>query len=75
MKEYTWSEIRKHNQEGDLWLVMANRIYDVTEFQIDHPGGPGVFIDNAAQGIVHPDFLEYSAMNMHTHTIDDRCNR
>eukprot|EP00483_Globobulimina_turgida_P002749 UN02754 len=49
LKEYSWDEIRKHNQEEDLWIVPHNRIYDITEFQIDHPGGPDVLQDIAAQ--------------------------
>eukprot|EP01083_Nonionella_stella_P253024 871093_1 len=49
LTEYTWDEIRKHNQEEDLWVVLYNRIYNVTDFQIDHPGGPDVLQDIAAQ--------------------------
>eukprot|EP01084_Bolivina_argentea_P130728 230785_1 len=49
LKEYTWDEIRKHNQEEDLWVVLYSRVYNVTEFQIDHPGGPDVLQDIAAQ--------------------------
>eukprot|EP01083_Nonionella_stella_P021747 60233_1 len=49
LTEYDWDEIRKHNQEEDLWVVIYNRIYNVTEFQIDHPGGPDVLQDIAAQ--------------------------
>lgn len=49
LKEYTWDEIRKHNTEEDLWVVLYNRVYDVTEFQLDHSGGPDVLQDIAAQ--------------------------
>eukprot|EP00483_Globobulimina_turgida_P006674 UN06684 len=45
--EYSWEEIRKHNTEEDLWVVIYDRVYDVTEFQIDHPGGPDVLQDVA----------------------------
>eukprot|EP00483_Globobulimina_turgida_P007904 UN07920 len=49
LKEYSWDEIRKHNQEEDLWIVLHNRVYEITDFQIDHPGGPDVLQDIAAQ--------------------------
>mmetsp|Transcript_32059 Transcript_32059/g.28141 ORF Transcript_32059/g.28141 Transcript_32059/m.28141 type:complete len:150 (-) Transcript_32059:213-662(-) len=49
LKEYSWDEIRKHNTEEDLWVVIYNRVYNLTEFQIDHPGGPDVLQDIAAQ--------------------------
>mmetsp|Transcript_73159 Transcript_73159/g.116656 ORF Transcript_73159/g.116656 Transcript_73159/m.116656 type:complete len:148 (+) Transcript_73159:107-550(+) len=49
LREYTWDEIRKHNTEEDLWVVLHGRVFDVTEFQIDHPGGPDVLQDIAAQ--------------------------
>merc|ERR1719315_780291 len=41
LKEYSMDEIKKHNQEGDLWLVVGNRVLDVSKFE-DHPGGPDV---------------------------------
>jgi len=32
-------EVAKHNTPEDLWLVIDNRVYDVTKFQKLHPGG------------------------------------
>jgi cytochrome b involved in lipid metabolism len=29
-------EIAEHNQAGDLWLLINNKVYDVSKF--DHPG-------------------------------------
>ncbi|GFZ51529.1 (S)-mandelate dehydrogenase, mitochondrial [Saitozyma sp. JCM 24511] len=33
-------EIRKHNAEGDCWIVIQGNVYDVTDF----PGGPGLIL-------------------------------
>lgn len=41
LKEFSLDEIKKHNQEEDLWLVVGNRVLDVSKFE-DHPGGPDV---------------------------------
>merc|ERR1712037_1041804 len=38
-KEYTWDDIKKHNQEGNCWVVVRDNVYDVSEFMEDHPGG------------------------------------
>jgi len=32
-------EVAKHNTPDDLWLMIDNRVYDVTKFQKLHPGG------------------------------------
>eukprot|EP01084_Bolivina_argentea_P130729 230786_1 len=49
LKEFTVEEVAKHNTEEDLWVILYNRVYDMTEFQIDHPGGPDVLQDIAGQ--------------------------
>ncbi|XP_005408038.1 PREDICTED: fatty acid desaturase 2-like protein FADS2P1 [Chinchilla lanigera] len=39
LKAYTWQEIQRHNQEGDQWLVISRKVYNVTEWAFKHPGG------------------------------------
>ena len=31
-KKYTLEEVKKHNQAGSSWLVIDNKVYDVTKF-------------------------------------------
>ena len=31
-KLYNWDEVLLHNKKNDLWIVIENKIYDVTEF-------------------------------------------
>jgi cytochrome-b5 reductase len=38
-KEYSIGEIEKHNKKEDLWLVIVGKVYDVTKFSLEHPGG------------------------------------
>ncbi|PIA40958.1 hypothetical protein AQUCO_02300020v1 [Aquilegia coerulea] len=36
---FTLAEVSKHNNSKDCWLVINNKVYDVTKFMDDHPGG------------------------------------
>tara|TARA_B110000977_G_scaffold184944_2_gene249270 strand:+ start:16426 stop:17871 length:1446 start_codon:yes stop_codon:yes gene_type:complete len=38
-RTYSEAEILKHNSEGDLWVVIEGKVYDLTSFLPDHPGG------------------------------------
>ncbi len=39
MEQYSWEEISKHNTEESLWIVVNDKVYDVTGFLKKHPGG------------------------------------
>ncbi|GAA99867.1 uncharacterized protein L969DRAFT_100849 [Mixia osmundae IAM 14324] len=36
------SEIAKHNEPDDCWLVINDFVYDASEYMHDHPGGPEI---------------------------------
>ena len=36
--EFAWSEVTKHRSPEDGWLMINNKIYDVSGWH-DHPGG------------------------------------
>ena len=49
LKQYTWSEIQEHATRSSLWIVFENKVYDVTPFLTDHPGGEEVLLEQAAK--------------------------
>ena len=36
IKSFSMDEVSKHNQKGDCWLVINNKVYDVSEFSKKH---------------------------------------
>lgn len=46
-KIYSLAEVQKHKTSSSLWLVIHNKVYDVTQFLDEHPGGEEVMIEQA----------------------------
>jgi cytochrome-b5 reductase len=44
---YGLDEVAKHTSRTDLWVAVWNHVYDVTEYQEDHPGGKEFLLENA----------------------------
>merc|ERR1719217_1294153 len=36
---FTKEEVAKHNSKASCWVILHNRVLDVTTFLKDHPGG------------------------------------
>ncbi len=40
---FTLTEISQHSIEGDCWLLINSKVYDVSKFTPNHPGGDAIF--------------------------------
>ncbi|KAG9447479.1 hypothetical protein H6P81_013607 [Aristolochia fimbriata] len=43
-KVFTLAEVSTHNTNKDCWLIIGGKVYDVTKFLEDHPGGDEVLL-------------------------------
>lgn len=34
-------QVAVHNNPTDCWIVVDNKVWDVSQFLPEHPGGPG----------------------------------
>ena len=39
LQEYTLADVAKHNSQGNVWIVVKGKVYDVTPYVEEHPGG------------------------------------
>mmetsp|Transcript_30144 Transcript_30144/g.65144 ORF Transcript_30144/g.65144 Transcript_30144/m.65144 type:complete len:421 (+) Transcript_30144:125-1387(+) len=62
----TWEEVKRHTSKDDLWLLIDNKVYDVTPFLGLHPGGGQLIVDVAGKDatsafeLTHGEGLRYS---------------
>ncbi|XP_036399782.1 cytochrome b5-like [Megalops cyprinoides] len=47
VKYYTLEEIKQHNTSKDTWLIIHDKVYDITSFLEEHPGGEEVLLEQA----------------------------
>ncbi|XP_016986980.1 cytochrome b5 isoform X1 [Drosophila rhopaloa] len=48
-KEIRLATVKQHNKPTDLWVVIDNKVYDVTKFRLEHPGGEDTLVDVAGR--------------------------
>ncbi|OQV22110.1 putative Cytochrome b5 [Hypsibius exemplaris] len=48
-KKYSTEQVASHNNKDDCWLIINGKVYDVTKFLEEHPGGEEVLIENSGR--------------------------
>ena len=49
MKEFKLSEIKLHNKITSCWIILNDRVYDITEYLDEHPGGQHILLKYAGK--------------------------
>ncbi|RDW91541.1 hypothetical protein BP5796_02706 [Coleophoma crateriformis] len=44
-KTFTRAEVKAHNTPQDLWIIYQNKVYDVSAYREEHPGGAELLIE------------------------------
>ena len=43
------SEVAEHCKENDCWIIINGKVYNVSAFLSEHPGGPEIILDLAGK--------------------------
>ncbi|TGZ66208.1 hypothetical protein CRM22_005437 [Opisthorchis felineus] len=54
VKVFTLEEVKKHNKADDLWVVIHDKVYDLTQFSQEHPGGSTVLEEQSGGYATEP---------------------
>ncbi|TFK57135.1 hypothetical protein OE88DRAFT_1730547 [Heliocybe sulcata] len=46
---FTLSQVAEHNSQKSCWVIINNKVYDVTEFLPEHPGGSKIILKYAGR--------------------------
>ena len=44
-KQFSIEEVSNHKTKESMWIVMNNKVYDITNFLEEHPGGDDVLLE------------------------------
>ncbi|SPO05425.1 related to CYB2 - lactate dehydrogenase cytochrome b2 [Cephalotrichum gorgonifer] len=61
------AEVRQHDKEDDIWVVVDGEVYDMTGFAPDHPGGAEIIYQYAGQDASEPYNEVHSASLIRKH--------
>ncbi|KAG9445798.1 hypothetical protein H6P81_011926 [Aristolochia fimbriata] len=50
LRAFSASEVSLHSSKNDCWLIIGGKVYDVTGFLEEHPGGDDVLIKASEEG-------------------------
>ncbi|EST06124.1 Cytochrome b5-like heme/steroid binding domain protein [Kalmanozyma brasiliensis GHG001] len=48
-KKITMDELKQHDSNDDLWLLIDGKVYNVSKFMDEHPGGDEVLMSEAGK--------------------------
>jgi cytochrome b involved in lipid metabolism len=49
---YEASEVALHNNANDCWIIVDGKVYDITDYIYDHPGGDSILANAGGDSTV-----------------------
>ncbi|WWC59983.1 uncharacterized protein I303_102546 [Kwoniella dejecticola CBS 10117] len=46
---YSLEQLKEHNTRESLWMLLHDKVYDITAFMDEHPGGDEVLVEEAGR--------------------------
>eukprot|EP00298_Acanthocystis_sp_HF-20_P026989 c4854_g1_i1.p1 GENE.c4854_g1_i1~~c4854_g1_i1.p1 ORF type:complete len:134 (-),score=50.63 c4854_g1_i1:89-490(-) len=51
LPQYTREEVEKHKSATDCWVIADYKVYDVSKFLRDHPGGDEILLEHGGKDV------------------------
>ncbi|KAJ3155169.1 fatty acid alpha-hydroxylase [Geranomyces variabilis] len=69
------AQVAQHNTAKSVWLIVRNKVYDVSQFMFDHPGGEELLLQYGGQDVtaVMQDELEHLHSDSAYDMLDEYC--
>lgn len=68
-KVYSLEDIKQHSSDKDCWIVVHGKVYDVTAFLEEHPGGYDIIVSTTGRDATR-DFEEIGHSNQAKKLLD-----
>lgn len=52
--KFTLNEVQQHSSLDDCWMVIFDKVYNITDFVDEHPGGDYILLEYAGRDATHP---------------------
>ena len=46
---YTIDQVAEHNKPGDVWIIIEDKVYDISKFSKLYPGGTNIILEYAGK--------------------------
>ncbi|GAB1601960.1 cytochrome b5-like [Argonauta hians] len=50
---FSMKDVAEHSVADSCWIVLRDKVYDITEFLIKHPGGEDILLEHAGRDATH----------------------
>ncbi|GAA0150037.1 oxidoreductase [Lithospermum erythrorhizon] len=71
-KVFAFEDVSKHDKAKDCWLILYGKVYDMTPFMYEHPGGVEALLSVTGKDATY-DFEEIGHSNAAKEILDRHC--